>query len=195
MLNLLPTIEKKNLRNEYYIRLVVVIFMALTVVACVSGVFLVPSYITALYDVQNARAASVGGMGVVAGDREERDARTALVEANKRVSTLLAVSTSTEPRGVPSDIFLKILSFKNPSIKITGLSYGGALDQEQVVVTGIAGDRESLATFAEGLKKSGLFTTVELPVRSYVKSSNIDFSVTLSRTLKKSLQKTNATIK
>ena len=186
MLNLLPTREKKKLRTEYYIRLATVVVSMFALVFILGGAFLVPVYIAARYEKESAVGSLATHTNTTTSEDEERDAGAILTETNKRVQALLVASTATGTRSIPSDLFSKILTFKTPAIKITSFVYSGSLGQEQVKISGVSQDRESLALFAEGLRKSGVFTAVELPVRSYVKSSNIDFSITLTRALKKS---------
>jgi hypothetical protein len=82
-------------------------------------------------------------------------------------------------------VFQKIIELKTPKIKILGLTHDVALDRERFVVTGRSADRDGLALFVDTLKKDGLFDGVELPIASYVKSVDIEFSVTLERGGKK----------
>src|SRR5690606_3139916 len=74
----------------------------------------------------------------------------------------------------PSQIVTGILGMKGSAIKLRGFSYDINQGKERIVISGTALDRDSLALFVETLKKEPTFTNVDLPISSYVKSTNID---------------------
>jgi len=73
---------------------------------------------------------------------------------------------------------------KDPGVKVQSILYSINPERERLVLSGRADNRDSLALFAETLKKDPSFSKVELPIGSYVKSSNIDFSLVLERAIK-----------
>lgn len=186
MLNILPIQEKKKNLKEYRLRLGVVSFVAATSLVLVNLALLTPAYFNTLAKEAEAKARIVNltGKSVEETIKEEQVINATVLDLNKKLNLFLGVSTSTLTRFVPSEIFDAILKHKTTSIKIYSISYDATLDREQLVVGGKSLDRDSLAQFVDALKKSGLFTTVELPIQSYVKSTNIEFSVTLTRVSK-----------
>jgi len=110
---------------------------------------------------------------------QEKDVGTQIRDINNKISILL--DTKTSDRLSPSQAILNILEIKDSSIKIYGVTYDATTGQERIILTGTALDRDSLANFVETLKKDPTFANVTLPISSYVKSTNIDFSVILER--------------
>ena len=192
MLNILPLEEKKKNLKEYYLRLGVVSLVVAISLVLANLALLTPAYFNALAKEAEAEAriANATGKSVEETAKEEQVVNATITDLNKKVNLFLGTSTSTATRFVPSEVFESILKNKTSSIKIYSISYDATLDREQLVVTGRSLDRDSLAQFIESLKKSGLFTAVDLPIQSYVKSTNIEFSVTLTRALKTSAKKT-----
>ena len=194
MLNILPLEEKKKNLKEYYLRLGVVSLVVAISLVLANLALLTPAYFNALAKEAEAEAriANATGKSVEETAKEEQVVNATITDLNKKVNLFLGTSTSTSTatRFVPSEVFESILKNKTSSIKIYSISYDATLDREQLVVTGRSLDRDSLAQFIESLKKSGLFTAVDLPIQSYVKSTNIEFSVTLTRALKTSAKKT-----
>lgn len=185
MLNILPLEQKKKNLKEYRLRLVVVVLGALVSLVVVNLALLTPAYLNAVAREADAQARIMSFTGKSAADalREERDAVSAMSDVNKKINIFTGVSTSTVGRVVPSDALVNIITLKNSGIKIDGMTYDATLAREQFIVNGNALTRDNLAQFIEALKGSGAFTTVDLPIQSYVKSTNIDFTITLVRTL------------
>lgn len=192
MLNILPIEEKKKNLKEYRLRLTVVALSLLSALALINVALLAPAYFSAFSKEAGARLEIQNFTGKSAADaaREEDAARLAVADVTKKLNLFLGASTSTAARSIPSETLGKIFALKTPAIKISSAFYDATPDREQFIITGNSLDRDSLALFVDALKKDGAFTTVELPIRSYVKSTDIDFSMTLTRVLKTPAKKT-----
>ena len=84
----------------------------------------------------------------------------------------------------PLEIISKILKIKASTIKIQSFVYSTNTQGRQLVITGNASSRDSLAEFVAALKEEPSFSRVELPISSYVKSSDIGFSLLIENTKK-----------
>lgn len=182
MLNIFPTEEKKKILVEYRLRLGVVSVFALGALVFSSLVLLAPSYLLAISKHNSisdelAVLESKQGRG-----GQEKEVGVQIREENKKIDLFLKGDTGGKL--VPSQVILNIIGIKGSAIKIQGFTYDASALQERLVVTGVAATREGLALFVETLKKDPTFTKVELPISSYVKSSNIDFSVVVERATK-----------
>ncbi len=187
MQNLLPIEEKKKVIMEYRLRLAVVSVFAASILVVVNFALFAPSYIIAISK-SAFMTEELGRLEEREADRiQERDVYAKIREANKKIDLFLKSENSN--KSVPSELFMKIISAKTSSIKITGFSYDATVNRERIVLAGSANDRESLAKFLEELKNNKTFTKVELPISSYVKSTNIEFSIVLERALIASTQK------
>lgn len=180
MLNILPKEEKKKILTEYRLRLAAVSFFAIATLTFSSLILLVPSYLLAVLKYNNA-AQELAGLetktNIVTG--QEKNVDTQITALNKKINLLLSGDTNRQLS--PSQVIINILSIKGVMIKISGFTYEAIADQERVVLSGNAVNRDSLAQFVETLKKDPSFISVDLPISSYVKSTNIDFSIVVVR--------------
>ncbi len=187
MQNLLPIEEKKKVLMEYRIRLGIVFLFVVTALVVANLALLAPSYLLAVSKSTFMSEELRNLEGREADRTQEKDVFAKIKEINKKIALFLKAGNPNS--ATPSELFMKIISTKTSSIKITGFSYDATIERERIVLTGRADDRESLAKFLEELKKDETFTKVELPISSYVKSVNIEFSIVLERTLTEPEQK------
>lgn len=179
MQNLLPEEEKKKVLTEYRLRLGVVILFATGTLVAISLILLAPSYILAISK-NNFVSDELAKLELKeTSSTQEKDVATKIKEVNKKITLFLGDQNGTPL--IPSVFFMKIIDIKTPAIKITGFSYDATALRARVVVTGHADDRDSLAKFLDDLKNEKTFTKADLPISSYVKSTNIDFSIVLER--------------
>lgn len=182
MLNILPHEENKKILTEYRLRLAVVAVFAVAALTLASLILLVPSYMLAVskYNFVAGELARLeqkqGGAG------QEKEITAQIREINKKIN--LFMGDEKTARQTPSEVILGIIADKDPAVKIQSVLYDIKPDLERLVLSGRADDRDSLARFLETLKKDPSFSKVELPIGSYVKSTNIDFSLVLERTIK-----------
>ncbi len=182
MLNILPTEEKKKVIIEYRIRLAVVSIFAVGALAIASAVLLFPAYMLAISK-NNASNEQLSGLEKKYGDSsQEKELGAQIRDINTKI--LLLLSGETTDKLTPSQTVANIINLKGSDIKISSLMYETMTSQERVVLTGTASDRDSLALFVETLKKDPTFTSVSMPISSYVKSENIDFSIVIERKAK-----------
>lgn len=181
MLNILPYEEKKKILKEYHLRLAVVSVFAVSALILVSLVLLIPSYMLAVSKYNFVAEELARLEQKQSGTISEKEVNKQIQEVNKKVAVFLGnkkVKVST-----PSEMITRIIGIKEDTIKIYSISYEANIDRDRVVLTGKADDRDSLARFVEILKKDPIFTSVSLPIGSYVKSTNIDFSLILDRVI------------
>ncbi len=187
MQNLLPVEEKKKVIMEYRVRLGIAVVFTLAVLITVNLVLLAPSYLLAVSESTfiSEELSSLETKGI--NKTQEKDVYAKIKDVNKKIDMFLKTGNSN--KWIPSELFMKIISIKTPAIKINGFSYDTTAGRERIVLTGRADDRENLARFIEELKRDKIFTKVELPISSYVKSKNIEFSIVLERILVTQTQK------
>lgn len=177
MLNLLPLQEKKKTLTEYRLRFFAFAVFTLGALIVANLALLTPSYLLAVskYDSISADLAARQAKQGIGGQAKTIDGQVRAV--NKKIA--LFSSDGSTKRVSPADVNAKIIEIKSAAIKIQSFSYDASGPQERIVVSGLADDRDSLAAFVDALKKEGTFSSVDLPVSSYVKSTNIDFSIAL----------------
>lgn len=183
MHNILPVEENKKVVNEYRLRFLTVAISAIGALILSSLILLVPSYLLALSKYRDATSELEMLQKKDGSSDYGKSVNMQVLEINKKINTFLKTSTALAPS--LSSVIEKILEVKGDSIKITGFVYGVNGEQERVVITGTARSRETLARFIEVLKKDPSFTSVELPISSYVKSTDVDFSAAVVVVTKK----------
>ena len=181
MLNILPHDEKKKILTEYRLRLSVAAIFAVAALVLASLVLLAPSYMLAVskYNFVAGELARLEQKQRAAGQEKEVD--TQIKEVNKKINLFLG--DKKVARRTPSEVMQGVLSAKNSSVKVQSITYDINTERERLVLSGMANDRDSLALFVETLKKDPAFTKVDMPIGSYVKSVNIDFSIVLESPL------------
>lgn len=182
MVNILSRTEKKKILIEYRFRLGVTAVLAIAGLVFANIILLTPSYYilkTKYNFVSNQVAMLERAHG---GIDQEKEINNRTRELNKKISFIGAVGNENTQAPLPT--ILKIIDVKGTAIKITSIFYEKNGDRERVVVSGNAENRDSLALFLETLKKEPSFTKVELPIESYVKSTDINFSLTVESSLK-----------
>ena len=178
MINLLPIEEKKKMRAEYRFRLGIMIAFAVVVLSFINLILLSPVYLLTLskYQFASEKLAELESEQGRTGQEKEINAQISAI--NKRVNLFLE---KNKEQSLFSEVITKIIETKGPTIRIQNMSYELTSQKERFVVSGRADDRDILALFIESLKKDSFFTTVNIPISSYIKSTDIDFSVVLEK--------------
>jgi Tfp pilus assembly protein PilN len=173
MFNLLPEPEKKQILDEYKLRRLVVLLLFVFVVGLVAVVSIFPSYILASVKVSEVESnlLSAKNSPIFA---EEATLTAAITGANQKLVTLLP------PRGEAyvENILSTVISHKNDTIRLNGFSFTrGVSGSSDLLVNGVASNRDALSSFVDTLKKDSFFTTVDLPVSNFAKDANASFSI------------------
>ena len=184
-INLLPSEEKKKNRKRYLLRLgttgaYVAVFLMIANLALFA-----PSYIMARSkkSIAETRIENTTGMSAEERVRVEKETDESIKELNKKLETFSGDVKAMTAIIPPSQTINRILELKSSTIKIQGIVYEKTADRERFVITGKSTHRDNLAQFVEVLKKEPFFTKVELPLSSYVKSTDISFSLVLEHML------------
>lgn len=186
MLNIFSTEEKKKVLTEYRLRLAVVSIFAVGALVLSSLVLLAPSYLLAVAKHNDADRELVVLEEKGGAREQEREINIQIRDINSKISLL---ANGNDGRLSPPQIILDIIEIKGDTIKIEQFAYDANTTQERITLSGTALDRSSLALFVEALKKNPLFTDVSLPISSYVKSSDINFTAVIEIKAKTPAQK------
>lgn len=177
MINVLPEQEKKDLRHEYYMRVAIVSLNIFTLIALLASLLLVPPYM-----VSTSKESSVKNtLAIINKENPEislKDLNTFIEKIN---STLSLFINNTVTRNVMDDVYMPVLSVRPANISIAQLLFAehGGNGVAELDLHGVAQDRDALQAFKDILIKTGKFTSVDVPISSFVKKNNIDFTVTI----------------
>ena len=178
MINLLPQKYKSSQASKYKFRRLIVACGFIFVLSMVSLTFFVPAYI-----LKNAAYVESEPVGTNEsnGSNESSENAEGFVEILASLSRASILVTELNTRLPDSNVYETMLAFQNKSsgIKINEISYtnrGG--DSNKIIIRGVAANREDLTNFGRFLEARPEFDQIDLPISSFTKESNIDFSLT-----------------
>ena len=173
MLNLLPENQKKSVLLEYRTRLGIVIALCITLISICGLIFIAPTY---LISEKRHSEIKVKNDEVLINLSSKNSSQNAEV---KKITQGIAVLSNLGANVLPSELFEKFLSYADSKkIQVSRLSYSLNTDNSIVFnVSGVGADRDSLSVFIQNLKNDSYFSQVSLPLSSFVKQKDIDFSL------------------
>lgn len=156
-------------------RLVATVFFGIATVLLVALILLLPSYLSINRQLANSivqRSEYYSGR-----DAESEEQNRLLVEESKVLADELVRHHNA--RFIVTDLFESILTSNSSGITFTTLSYeaGTGKEASRLTVSGIAPSRQNLVTFSERLESVPHIADVELPVRSFVESTDVPFTI------------------
>ncbi len=184
MVNLLTLFEKKLLSKEYKKRLIVVSLFALSLLFAFSIILLIPSYILSSEKYNNVFKQLVAEKKKIFTLADGKDPIKITKDVNNKLSILKKANTSLP---APYHVTVTIIKHKPKGIFIKSILYDKNGNEEKITVSGISENRETLLLFLKSMESETEFSSVELPISSFVKGENIDFSlrVTIGGNIKK----------
>lgn len=177
MINLTPKEERKKIKADFYLRLLIVFLFSVSLSFLVFDIAMVPSYYGAkvFKDAIDQKLLEQKNTPVPALDIETQ---TIIQNINSRVKL---IKDKAQNNFLVSDrVINQILLKKMPDIKITSIVYFSDNElSKKIQITGSAPSRERLLLFRIALEENTLFKSVDLPISNFIKGSNIIFSLTL----------------
>ncbi len=177
MFNLLPEPEKKQIIDEYHSRRTVVGLSLLFVVGLISIVAIFPSFVLSGSKVSDAEN-TINNLKDSSIFKEEAGLNSELSQANAKLVALHPAKSDVDVAG----LFQSIVTHKTNNIRITGFLYTptNATNPGKISIQGLARGREDLSLFVDSLKKDPSYKSVDLPVSSFTKDLNADFSIDIT---------------
>jgi hypothetical protein len=180
--NLLPRSYVRKLRQSYFLRLLTVGVIMAVLLLIVHALLLVPSYLYASTRLasENRQLETIANSTQTAQEKEAKSRIAALSTDATYLSRL-----STLPTG--SGAVRALLAVASPGVRITGFSYTApakAGADASMLVSGVASTRDALRSYTAALGDLPYVKNVDLPISAYAKDSDIDFTLTVTGTLK-----------
>lgn len=179
MVNLLTSQQKNIIAREYKRRRSVVWFCALAFIAASSLVLLLPSLLYVVNDHREVSRRLAAEKGRATQAAEGEDPVVIVKEVNRKLAILKRVRIELP---LPDSVITALLENIPAGVKVTSISYERKKDDGLVLVGGVAPDREALLAFLKVLRQEPLFSEVDLPISSFVKNRDIDFSMKITIT-------------
>lgn len=176
MFNFLPQKNKNQIVIEYFLRLAIfllyfVLATSLILISLFTPTFFFNEYKNAAV---NSQLKSIKQQNI----NSSEDPANFIKNTNRLA---VALANGTNATITHSDLINKVVSLKNKGIKILSISIStDNANNETISVNGISSTRDSLTTYEKNIQTDGFFDKVTFPVLDFIKSSNSNFSVTLT---------------
>ena len=181
MINLIPKEEKKRMIRDFYLRVVALSFIALSVSFLIAFVAILPSYFISSARVNIVNAKLEMQKNEPAPIPEERTLAV-IKDLNNKLNL---IEKARENEFVVSKKVIDAIFFRKMSeVKITGIVYENdpkniSSKGRKINIEGSAPSREVLLLFRQALEDDPVFKQVNLPISNFVKGSDIKFSLSL----------------
>lgn len=177
MINLTPNQEKKKLIKDFYMRLIIVFFFSLGIAILFSTLALVPAYILARQNI-NIEKKNMANIKQIQNSKIDEKTLSNIGKLNSRL-TIIEKSKNkdfTISEKIVNDIILK----KNSNIKIDKFNFEENIESGKTLkIEGLANTREKLLAYRKSFENDPRFSKVDLPITSFIKSTDIKFNLTL----------------
>lgn len=177
--SLLPSKERATLRREYRVRVVIVFCFLLSVSGLIGAGTLFPSFLFAV-DEKNTQIALLESI-----KKDDQDVTVTKLELGFQRDNKIIQALSQEskvPR--PSTTIQSVISVRG-TVTLNSISVQTPVaDALEVVIQGVAPNRDTLLAFKTRLEELVPGGSVELPVSDLAKSKNVSFSMRIIQTFK-----------
>ena len=181
VINLLPPEKKRAFRRGYFLRLATVAVLLIAALVIVHAVLLLPSSIY-LSVVREARERE---LAAIAESAASETSATSIRLAKLKEDAVYLTRLGEAPAA--SAAVQSVLLVPRQGIRITSITFapstGNAADGV-MTVSGIASTREALRSYNLALSNAPFVSKAELPISSYAAEADIQFTITLTGTLK-----------
>jgi hypothetical protein len=179
MFNVLPDIFKKEIKSEYYLRRLIVVFVFIAFLQIAFLIFLFPSWMNSFYRQKDASA--------------QMESQKSNIVSKNAAEILQTINLNNQNFGVidanfgylPVLPFVKeIISYKTSAITLTDFTYDNsqATTTAPMSVSGVAATREDLVAFVKQLEDSPTFSDVVSPISDLAKDKDISFVINMNVT-------------
>lgn len=175
MLHFLLQNNKKKMALEYIFRVSIILLGFIVISSIILVTLLLPPVFFTTYKNKTIS----GQLDTVKVTYANKDDDPALLI--KKVNQMAMVLSDKNINGLPiSDIIERIISLKNKNIKIINIKISEQADlSKKIEITGISNSRDDLMMFDKNLQGDGLFYNIDLPISSFIKNTDIDFTIGL----------------
>jgi cytoskeletal protein RodZ len=175
MINFLSEKNKNNVKKEYSFRVATLFLIVFSLVLIFISVFLSSAHILSVY-----REGVISNQLAMVKESSFGKSNVSLDDVKKINEIVKTISSATVYQKPASDFIKSILNSKNSAIAISSMSSDFDTNNNiRISIKGFSKTRDGLTKFVKDIKSLNLFSGVDLPISSLVKSSDIDFSINL----------------
>lgn len=173
MTNLIPPTAKKQVKNEYWIRVASVWMMLVASGFLVVGIMFVPTLVL-IQSQLDAFASEVDQANIQ--NESFVGAKATLVQANTIARTL-----SKESDTMQFTTLLEILeTLAGAQVSINNFTFSKASGEISTIsISGQAASRQALVSFSDVIEANDLFESAEIPLSTLAKDKDIPFTISV----------------
>ncbi len=177
MVNLINQKQKKILQYEYIYRLLAVILLMISVVGLFVLAYIIPYFLSVL---NNDIIVSQQLQAIIQVENKENvgeNVNQVVLKTNEQIKGIENLIKNFNP---VSDIVVGLVGYGNSDLNISRLAIKAVSPGvNQIFISGVAADRQSLVFLISALKNKSNFNNVESPISDFAKQSNIPFTISL----------------
>ncbi len=173
MLKLLLKEEKREIKIEYGIRFLTILFFGISFVLILFLISLIPSFFVLKID----KDVLVQELSVAQNSELNEDKKRLREKLQSLQSTLNIVD---EPTTEISYYIQQITDRQPRNVSISSIGFSKENSKKVILLQGNANSRESLASFTDSLEMVSEFESVNLPFSSFARGADIPFSITIN---------------
>ncbi len=174
MINLIPPTSKKKLRTEYLVRVVSVWFLLLMAVFFIGASMLLPVYVLIGSQVAAYESSSVVALEKVAG---YENVSVKLTQSSNQAKVVL--NTIESP--LFSDFIDLFDGLRGADVQLNTFGISRSDNGiNPISLSGVAGSRQSLASFRDRLLAERSVESVDFPISNLAKDKDLTFSITVT---------------
>ena len=175
--NLLPPERQRAFRQDYFIRLGVVVAVLATALVLSAAVLLLPTYVF-LSESDRVETEHLAAIESTATSSDSTAFSAQLTTLSNNAAALSALADATSV----SSIIAAVLTIPRPGVTLSGFAYTPATskNQETLAISGSAKTRDTLRSYQLALQRASFASAANLPVSTYAKDSDIPFTITVT---------------
>ena len=175
MLHLLTDEYKKKVSREYAHRVLIVVSCIVIGLSALGILLIAPSYLK----IHSTYTKLINERDLYAEKIKSRQDDNSVDGLRNVMNSITILNTYGQQYSV-RDIVLDLVARKQKGISISRISFSKPKDISILEVSGKADTRASLVSFSEELKKDTAFSGVTIPLSSFAREKDIDFSLKLT---------------
>ncbi|KKR28235.1 MAG: hypothetical protein UT61_C0054G0007 [Candidatus Woesebacteria bacterium GW2011_GWA1_39_8] len=180
-MNLLPNTEKDILKKGLKRRFAVVINILLAASFLIGVAMLLPAYFLTREHLVFINSFNSGA------ETKDEESIKEILDLPKEIEVKLKFFESNIANRSGMSSLSKVISYLPEKVALDSIVFSRSQGEKvkkgvNVVISGIAADRDSLVSFGAALKSSDAFSAVEMPVGSLTKEKNLPFSINIFMT-------------
>lgn len=169
-INLLPPLEKKQIRLEEIRRILLFFSISIAIVYTVALILLLPSYLPFYFE----RRELARLLTLEEGVSQKFDVVRTIEEVRKKKVLLESLRNSLNRKQHMSSLFEILFSTADPEVRLSAITIK---EPGIVTMSGFARRRTALLAFEKKMRDNGTFQEIVLPLASVTRETDIYFSI------------------